>query len=85
MTKHTITITYTEELLVSLKETPSQFEKQAKILLAVKLYELGKVTTGNAAKIAGLSRIEFLFTLAQFSVSPMGIEPDELEGDWKNA
>lgn len=85
MAKPAITIPYPEDLLLSLKETPAEFEAEAKLLLAVKLYELGKVTTGRAAELAGISRVEFLFALDRFGLSPIGVDPDELERDLAHA
>jgi predicted HTH domain antitoxin len=54
-------------------------------LLAVKLYELGKVTTGMAAQLAGMSRVAFIFTLERFGLSPLGVDPQELSKDFENA
>lgn len=81
----TLTIQYPDELLLSLKETPVEFEAEARLLLAVKLYELGRVSTGMAARLAGISRIAFIFSLDRFGLSPIGIEPDELAQDLLNA
>jgi predicted HTH domain antitoxin len=85
MTMHELRITYPNDLLLSLKETPSEFEAQARVLLAVKLYELGKVTTGMAAQLAGMSRVSFIFTLKRFGLSPLGVDPQELNKDFENA
>ena len=80
-----LTIPYPNDLLLSLKVTPERFESDARMLLAVKLYELGRVTTGIAAQIAGIDRVTFLFELGQFGLSPVGVDPDELESDFANA
>ncbi|MBN1584235.1 MAG: UPF0175 family protein [Anaerolineae bacterium] len=85
MTIHQLTIPYSEELLLSLKSTPEQFETEARLLLAVKLYELGRVTTGVGARLAGMDRVRFMFELQHFGLSPIGVEPDELEEDVANA
>lgn len=63
------------------KESPEEFEAEARLLLAVKLYELGRVSTGRAAELAGISRVEFMFALDRFGLSPIGVAPDELESD----
>jgi predicted HTH domain antitoxin len=78
-------IPYPDDLLLSLKESPAEFEAEARLLLAVKLYELGKVTTGMAARLAGLGRVAFIFSLARFGLSPIGVDPEELSGVLKNA
>ena len=80
-----LTIPYPEDLLLSLKESPAEFESEARLLLAVKLYELGKVSTGRAAQLAGLNRVEFIFALQRFGLSPVGVDPSELERDLANA
>lgn len=74
-----ITIPFSDDLLLSLKESPEEFEAEARLLLAVKLYELGRVTTGRAAELAGMSRVEFMLSLDRFGLSPIGVDPDELE------
>jgi predicted HTH domain antitoxin len=80
-----LTIPYPKDLLLSLKESPEEFAAEARLLLAVKLYELGKISTGRAAELAGMSRVEFFFTLNRFGLSPIGVDPDELERDLANA
>jgi len=51
----------------------------------VKLYELGRVSTGMAARLAGMSRVAFMFALNRFGLSPIGLEPGELAEDLANA
>jgi predicted HTH domain antitoxin len=80
-----LNIPYPPEVLAALQKEPQEFEEEAKILLAMKLYETGKLTTGLAAKVAGVPRTEFLFLLSQHGLSPFGEEPDELASDLENA
>jgi predicted HTH domain antitoxin len=70
MAEHALNIPYSDDLLLSLKESPEEFEAEARLLLAVKLYELGRLSTGRAAGLAGMDRVEFLFALRRFGVSP---------------
>ena len=85
MAMNMLTIPYPEELLLSLKENPEQFQAEARLLLAVKLYELGKVSTGMAARLAGMGRVAFMFQLGRFGLSPIGVDPGELAEDMANA
>ena len=82
---HELTIPYPDDLLLSLKVSSESFESEAKLLLAIKLYEMGRVTTGTAAQIAGMDRVAFIFNLDRFGLSPIGVTGDELEGDLVNA
>lgn len=85
MASHALTIPYSDDLLLSLKESPEEFEAEARLLLAVKLYELGRLSSGRAADLAGMERVEFLFALRRFDVSPFGVEAEEIERDLENA
>lgn len=85
MTTEMLTIPYSDDLLLSLKKSREEFEVEARLLLAVKLYELNQVSTGVAATLAGMSRVAFMFELGRFGLSPMGQEPDELAEDFANA
>jgi predicted HTH domain antitoxin len=85
MATNVLTIPYPEDLLLSLKKGPAEFEAEARLLLAIKLYEMGQVTTGIGARLAGISRVAFMFELGRFGLSPMGQEPEELAEDMANA
>lgn len=85
MPRRTLTIDYPDELLLSLEESPEEFEAEARLLLAVKLFELGRISTGRAAELAALPKDRFLSSLGRFDVSPFVDAPDELERDVENA
>ena len=46
--------------------------------VAVKWYEMQRVSQAKAAEIAGVSQAEFLSVLAGFGVSPFQYEADEI-------
>jgi predicted HTH domain antitoxin len=74
-----------EETLISLKTDAESFARDLKLLGAIKLFELGKLSSGRAAQLAGLSRIEFLMTLGRYGVSPFQMTEEELQQDILNA
>lgn len=74
-----------EEVLISLKETPTTISHQLCVLAAVKLFELGKLSSGRAAQLAGMSRVQFLLSLGQYQVSPFPLTAEELEQDVSHA
>ena len=78
---HTLTIEYGDELLLGLGLSPSEFASEAKLLLATKLYELGRLTSGQAAALCGKSRVDFLQSLPRLGVpaSNLGIEDADAE------
>lgn len=74
-----------EEILVSLKESPQEFSRDILMLAAVKLYELGKLSSGRAAQLAGISRVSFLQSLARYNVPIFDLTEEELIQDMANA
>jgi len=82
---NTLTIDYPPEVLWALQQEPEEFEADARLLLAVKLYETGKLTTGLAAQLAGMPRSAFIFLLGRYGLSPFGETPEELEDDLAHA
>ena len=54
----TVQLEIPEEVLISLKETPETISQQIRIVAAVKLFELGKLSSGRAAQLAGMSRVQ---------------------------
>jgi len=79
-----INISFPETLAFSLKMQEKEFEKEIKTVSLVKFYELGKISSGFAAKILDVSRIDFLDILADYGISSFACE-DELESDITNA
>ena len=60
-------------------------DKEARMILASKLYEKGKLSLGQAAELAGYSKQVFMELLADYAVSIFNYSPDALEQDIKNA
>jgi predicted HTH domain antitoxin len=55
-----------------------------KMIVASKLYELGKLSSGQAADVAGVSKRNFIELLGKYNVSVFGYDEVELEQDLKN-
>jgi len=81
-----INIPYPESLANSLKLNNKDFEKEIKMTSLVKLFELGKISSGTAAKVLGISRLDFLDSVAKYKVSLFNFsDPEELNNDVANA
>lgn len=79
--QNTLTIEYTDELLFALGVSNEQFSEEAKLLLAAKLYEMGKISSGQAARLAGKSRVEFLFSLARLNVPMSNLQAEDIKDE----
>jgi len=56
-------------------------EDEARLLFAVKLFEVGKVSLGQAAKMAELSKRAFLELLGRYGVPVFNYSPEELRSE----
>lgn len=81
----TLEISYPEDLLDETGETPEEFEREVQFLVAAKLYELGRVTSGHAADIAGMQRVPFLNELGRHRISVVNYSPEELSREIEEA
>ena len=75
---NTLTIEYGADILLNLGVSRAQFNAEAKFLLAAKLYELGRLTSGQAARLAGQGRVEFLLGLARIGVPMSNLQTEDL-------
>ena len=74
---HALTIEYGDDVLFSLGLSREEFYEEARFLLAAKLYELGKLTSGQAAKLCGKGRVDFLLSLPRVGISPSNLHAED--------
>lgn len=74
---HSLMIEYGEDVLFSLGLSQEQFTEEARFLLAAKLYEMGKLTSGQAANLCGKGRVDFLLSLPRIGVSISNLREED--------
>ena len=61
-----------------------EMEQHIRLMAALKMFELGKVSSGKAAELAGMSRVEFIETCGRYRVSIFNYGSEELENELKS-
>jgi predicted HTH domain antitoxin len=73
--------TYPAEIPPMLKLSDKEFARELWFLGVAKLYELGRLSSGKAARLAGLDRVSFLHELQRVGVSAINLRDEEVEAE----
>ncbi len=77
----TMTIDCGSELAVALGRRETELEGEVRLASALKLFDLGRISSGLAARLAGMARVEFLLLCGQYDVSIFQQTEEELSSD----
>jgi predicted HTH domain antitoxin len=81
----TLQLALDEKWLAASGLAPDDAQREFRLLLAAKLFELGRVTLGQAAELAGLPTWDFSEALGRIGVSVINLTPDQLAHDLASA
>jgi predicted HTH domain antitoxin len=79
MSGKTVILELPENLELGVQTTREELVAQIKLMAALKMFELGKLSSGQAAELAGMSRVEFFEMCRRYRVSVFNYPPEEIE------
>jgi hypothetical protein len=65
--------------------TEEQFAAEVRFLAAAKLFELGKLSSGKAAAMAGLGGVAFLHKLGEYGLCAINLHDEQIEAELRSA
>ena len=74
-----------ERSMEALGDSPGTAGKELRLAAAMKLYEVGRLTSGGAAELAGVARVEFLARLHDYGIPTFRLSDEELREDVERA
>ena len=77
----TLTVTFPNDFELAVSTTSEELEAQVRLMAALKMFELGKLSSGKAAELAGMSRVEFFEMCGRYRVSIFNYSPEDLESE----
>lgn len=75
----TISLDMPDDVFSALRRSPPEFARELRLAAAIHWYSRGEISQEKAAQIAGMSRSEFLDTLAAKKIDVFGVDLHELK------
>jgi predicted HTH domain antitoxin len=74
-----LTVEYPDDLLVTSGKPRGEVERELRFQLAVRLFEVGQLSLGKAAELAGWNRLRFADELGRLKVRLVNLDDEELQ------
>jgi predicted HTH domain antitoxin len=72
-----LTMMIPDDALAALADSPEEASAELRMLAAVNMFEMKKLSSGAAARLAGISRVDFLKRLADYGVPVFNMTEEE--------
>lgn len=79
----TLHVDLPESLVLATGQSPDELVREASFLLALKLFELDRVSSERAAEVCAMSRVEFLLAASRAGVAVADLEETELAREFE--
>ncbi len=80
-----LVIDYPAHLPDLLQQSRTEFENEARMAMAVKLFEMKRISSGTAAQLVSMDRVSFLLNLHRYNVAMIDLDEEDLQSDLLHA
>ena len=81
---HALSLPYPDDLLVTSGKDPQALEQELTFLLAVKLFEVHRLSLGKAAEFCRMGKLRFMFELGRLQVPVMNLDDDQIADELRD-
>jgi len=74
-------LSYPADIPPMLKLSEKEFAREFRFLGAAKLFELGRLSSGKAARLAEMDRVSFLYELGRIGIVAINLRDEEVEAE----
>jgi len=76
-----MTVEYPDDLLVTSGRPRREVEQELKFQLAVRLFQVGQLSLGKAAELAGWNKVRFGEALGHLQVPVVNLDDEEIQAE----
>jgi len=80
-----LSIPYSDDLLVATGKSKEVLEHELRFLLAVKMFELRRLSLGKAAQLCGMEKLNFMDEMGRIGIPVINLDDDQIKEELKNA
>lgn len=80
-----LSIPYSDDLLVATGKSKEALEQELRFLLAVKLFELGRLSLGKASELCGMQKLNFMDEIGRMGIPVINLDDDQMKQELRNA
>ena len=81
---NTLSLPYPDDLLITSGKSPQALETELTFLLAVKLFELRRLSLGKAAEFCNMGKIKFMYELGRLQIPVITLDEDQIADELRN-
>ena len=70
-----------ENILFTLNQNKDEFIRESRLYIAIELFKTHKLSSGQAASLAGMKKFEFWMELGKLEIPLVDYDPAELENE----